>query len=184
VEQVLATRRQELQALERDIEPLTRIKKPFPRLSYDEAHALLARKGASHVDGDDFGAEDETVLGETFDRPVFVHTWPEAIKAFYMKRSPQEPDKVLGFDLIGCEGYGELIGGSVREDDYDLLLGRINANGLNREDFEWYLDLRRFGTFPHAGFGLGLERTVTWICGIHHLRETIAFPRMIDRLKP
>jgi asparaginyl-tRNA synthetase len=184
VQRVLKNRRTELETLERDITALEKIQKPFPRVSYDEAHAILEKLGTGHVDGDDFGAEDETRLVEQYDRPVIVHRWPADIKAFYMKRDPEDHSKVLAMDIIAPEGYGEIIGGSQREDDFDLLLERIEKHNLPREAFEWYLDLRQYGSFPHSGFGLGLERTVTWLCGIHHLRETIPFPRMIDRLTP
>ncbi len=184
VERVLERRMEQLKVLERDIKPLEAIKTPFPRVHYDEAHRILEELGTGHVYGDDFGAEDETKLSSQFDRPVFVHHFPAAIKAFYMKRDENEPDKCLSFDCLAPEGYGEIIGGSQREDDYETLLSRIREENLPEEEFDWYLDLRRYGSFPHSGFGLGIERTVTWICGIHHLREAIPFPRLIDRLKP
>ena len=134
--------------------------------------------------GEDFGGDDETVLGNRFDRPVIVHRYPADIKAFYMKRDPENPRLALCMDVLGPEGYGEIIGGGVREDDLDVLLAAIKKHELPQEAFEWYLDLRRYGSVPHAGFGLGLERTVTWICGLHHVRETIPFPRLLDRLSP
>ena len=181
---VLKTRRAELQLLERDVAKLERVTAPFPRITYEEAIELLQQKGLPAKPGDDFGADDETVLSKEFDRPVIVHHYPSAVKAFYMKRDPNEPDKALAMDILAPEGYGEIVGGSQREDDYEALLNRIKEHKLPVEAFDWYLDLRKYGTVPHAGFGLGVERTVTWICGIQHLRETIPFPRMIHRLKP
>ncbi len=184
VERVLETRRRELEVLERDISKLEAIRKPFYRLSYDEAVDKLLETGATFERGDDFGGEDETVLTQQFDRPLLVHRFPAAIKAFYMKRDPEDESKVLGYDMLAPEGYGEIIGGSVREDDMDKLLARIEEHGLDMKDFQWYLDVRRYGSFPHAGFGLGLERTVGWICGTKHVRECIPFPRMMERLAP
>ncbi len=170
--------------LERDIPPLANVKPPFPRLSYDEALEKLRSKGSAIEWGDDLGAEDETRVAEDFDRPVFVYNYPKQAKAFYMKENPEDPRTVLCNDLIAPEGYGEIIGGSQREDDYDRLLARIREEGLPEDTYSWYLDLRRYGTFPHSGFGLGLERTVAWICGVSHIREVIAFPRTINRLYP
>ena len=185
VQHVLETRRPELEALERDLTKLECIQSPFPRLTYDEAAAILVEHPDSEFTyGDDFGALDETILSSRFDRPVMVHTWPAAIKAFYMKRDSEDPTKALGVDVLGSEGRGELIGGSQREDDLELLLARVREHGLPEEAFQWYLDLRRYGSVPHAGFGLGLERTVAWICGIEHVREAIPFPRTIYRLTP
>ncbi len=184
VERVLDKRMDELKTLERDTTKLESVKKPFPRISYDDAVERLRSKGRDFEWGGDFGAEDETVLANMFDRPFFVHRFPAAIKAFYMKRDPNRDDLTLSMDLLAPEGYGEIIGGGQREDDLDKLLDRIEEHKLPREAFEWYLDLRRYGSVPHAGFGLGIERTVCWIAGIHHLRETIPFPRTIERLSP
>jgi asparaginyl-tRNA synthetase len=170
--------------LERDVSRLERVEMPFPRLSYDEAVERLRSLGSSIEWGDDLGAEDETLVARDYDRPVFVYNYPKQAKAFYMKENPGDPRTVLCNDLIAPEGYGEIIGGSQREDDYDKLLARIREEGLPEEAYRWYLDLRRYGTFPHSGFGLGLERTVAWICGVHHVRECIAFPRTLNRLYP
>ncbi len=184
VARVLERRRAELSVLERDTARLEAVKTPFPRISYGEAVELLRQKGRSISFGDDFGAEDETLLGESFDRPVMVHRYPGAIKAFYMKRDPEHPDLALAFDMIASEGYGEIVGGSQREDSLSELNKRIDEYRLPRQAYEWYLDLRRFGSFPHSGFGLGLERTVAWICGLKHIRETIPFPRMLEKVYP
>ena len=184
VGRVLDRRRQELKVLERDTARLEAVKAPFPRLSYDEAAAMLVAKGLPFQHGTDFGGTDETVLSEQFDRPVAVHRYPAAIKAFYMKPDPAQPDKALCVDVLAPEGYGEIIGGGQRLDDYDLLLQRIEDHQLPREAFEWYLDLRRFGSVPHGGFGMGIERVVAWICGLEHVRETIPYPRMLYRLYP
>jgi asparaginyl-tRNA synthetase len=184
-QQVLATRRVELEALERDLSKLECIRPPFPRLAYDEAARILAEHPDSQFKyGDDLGAADETILSSLYDRPVMVHRYPAAVKAFYMKRDPLDPSKALCVDVLGSEGRGELIGGSQREDDLELLLARIREHDLPEPAFQWYLDLRRFGSVPHAGFGLGLERTVAWIAGIDHIREAIPFPRTIYRLTP
>jgi asparaginyl-tRNA synthetase len=176
--------RPELETLERDLSKLEVIKKPFPRLSYDEAAKLLQEKGSDFAYGDDFGAPQEEALTADSDRPVFIHRFPAAIKAFYMKRDPSDPKLSLSADLLAPEGVGEIIGASAREDDLAALEARIAEHNLPREAFEWYLDVRRYGTFPHSGFGLGLERTVAWICGVRHIRECIPFPRMMYRLKP
>ncbi len=185
VAQVLERRPNELAALERDLSKLKKIVAPFPRLSYDEAAKILAANPESTFKyGDDFGAPDETILSNMFDRPLLVHRYPKEVKAFYMKRDPEDPSKALCVDVLGSEGVGEIIGGSQREDDLELLLGRIREHKLPEEAFQWYLDLRRYGSVPHAGFGLGLERTVAWICGIEHVREAIPFPRTIYRLTP
>jgi asparaginyl-tRNA synthetase len=182
---VLAKRKPELEALERDLTKLQAIQSPFPRLSYDEAAKILAEHPESTFKhGDDFGAADETILSTRFDRPVMVHRYPVEVKAFYMKRDPMDKSKALCVDVLGSEGVGELIGGSQREDDLDALLARIQEHKLPQEAFEWYLDLRRYGSVPHAGFGLGLERTVAWLAGIEHVREAIPFPRMLYRLYP
>ncbi|MCL7960618.1 MAG: asparagine--tRNA ligase [marine benthic group bacterium] len=184
VERVLERRGLELEQLDRDIGRLEAISPPFDRLSYTDAIAFLHGTGVEIEWGEDLGAEHETVLTEGRDKPLFVFDYPREAKAFYMKENPEDPRTVKCNDLLAPEGYGEIIGGSQREDDYDRLLGRIREEGLPEEAYDWYLDLRRHGTFPHSGFGLGLERTVGWICGVPHLRETIAFPRMMTRLTP
>ena len=185
VQKVLADRRVELEVLERDLSKLEAIQKPFPRITYDEAsEILLAHPESEFVAGDDFGAPDETILSERYDRPVMVTHYPVEVKAFYMKRDPERPDRCLCVDMLGTEGVGELIGGSQREDDLDLLLERIRAHDLSEEAFGWYTDLRRYGSVPHGGFGIGLERTVGWICGVNHIRECIPFPRTIQRVEP
>jgi asparaginyl-tRNA synthetase len=184
VQTVLKECEQELKVLERNTALLQNVKKPLPRISYDEAVEILHQKGINFEWGGDFGGTDETVISEQFDRPVMVHRYPSEVKAFYMKRDPENPKVALAVDVLAPEGYGEIIGGSQREDDLDMLLQRIKAHNLPQEAFEWYLDLRRFGTVPHAGFGLGLERTVGWICGLEHVRETVPFPRMMYRITP
>jgi asparaginyl-tRNA synthetase len=184
VQSVLKHREQELQVLQRNTAFLENVRAPLPRISYDEAVAILKRKGTAFEWGNDFGGTDETVISEEFDRPVMVHRYPSAVKAFYMKRDPQNPAVALAVDVLAPEGYGEIIGGSQREDDYEVLLKRLEEHQLPKEAFDWYLDLRRFGSVPHAGFGLGIERTVSWICGLDHIRETIPFPRTIYRLTP
>jgi asparaginyl-tRNA synthetase len=185
VGRVLEQRKLELDMLERDtskLEPTAQGN--FPRLTYDEALKLLADKGEVLEWGEDFGAPHETLLGDSFDRPVFVDMWPTKTKAFYMEPADGDPTRVKCDDLIGPEGYGELIGGSQRIHDYDLLKRRIEDHGLPLEAFDWYLDLRKYGSVPHSGFGIGLERTLAWICGVHHLREVIPFPRMLTRMHP
>ncbi len=184
VARVLATRRPELVALERDLSKLENIKRPFPRLHYDEAVETLKKAGQPFNWGDDFGGDEETVLAASFDRPVMVHHYPAAIKAFYMKKDEARPELALGVDMLAPEGYGEIIGGGQREDNLDKLVAAIKAHELPPEFFEWYLDVRRYGSVPHAGFGLGVERTVSWICGLKHVRETIPFPRLMGRLTP
>ena len=185
VAEVLERRPQELEVLERDISKLEAIQSPFPRLSYDEASAILQEDPESEfVHGDDFGAPDETILSERYDRPVLIHRYPKEVKSFYMKRDPEDDSKCLCVDVLGSEGVGEIIGGSQREDDLDVLIERIKEHELPEEAFQWYLDLRRYGSVPHGGFGLGLERTVAWICGIPHVREASPFPRMMTRLEP
>ena len=184
VARVLDRRRAELDVLERDMTPLERVRAPFPRISYDEAAAILKERGLPFEWGGDFGGPDETALAEHFDRPVAIQRFPSAIKAFYMKPDPDRPELSLSVDLLAPEGYGEIVGGGERLDDFDLLLERIQAHDLPQESFEWYLDLRRYGSVPHAGFGMGIERMVAWICGIEHVRETIPFPRMLYRLTP
>ncbi|MEO0185435.1 MAG: asparagine--tRNA ligase [candidate division WOR-3 bacterium] len=184
VERVLETRKEELRILERDIAKLEVVKKPFPRISYKEAVDLIHKKDKSFKYGDDFGAPEETLIGESYDRPVFVHHYPTQCKPFYMKRDPADDSLSLSVDMIAPEGYGEIIGGGQREDDYKTLLKRIKENKLPEDAYKWYLDLRRFGTCPHSGFGLGLERTVAWICKVPHVRETIPFPRMLEKIYP
>ena len=177
-------RGEELKELERDTTALETVQAPFPRISYTDAVAKLNALGSDITWGSDLGGDDETLLAKQFDRPVFVFNYPKEVKAFYMKENPADPRTVLGNDCLAPEGYGEIIGGSQREDDYDRLLARIVAQGLDPKAYDWYLDLRRYGTFVHSGFGLGLERTVAWICGLAHIREAIAFPRQIHRLYP
>jgi asparaginyl-tRNA synthetase len=184
VQRVLANRRAELAVLERDISKLERVQKPFPRIRYEEAIALLQKAGKEAKFGDDFGGDEETVISENFDRPVFIHRYPAEIKAFYMKKDAVDPRLALGVDVIAPEGYGEVIGGGQREDDLAKIEASLAQHNLPRAAFEWYLDLRRYGSVPHGGFGLGIERTVSWICGLHHVRETIPFPRMLERLTP
>lgn len=184
VARVLDRRAAELKVLERDTSKLEAVKAPFARLHYDEAAKILLDKGLPFQVGGDLGGTDETVLSEQFDGPVCVTHYPAAIKAFYMKPDPQEPDKALCVDVLAPEGYGEIIGGGQRLDDLDLLLQRIKEHDLPQEAFEWYLDLRRYGTVPHGGFGMGIERVVAWICGLEHVRETIPYPRMLYRLYP
>ncbi len=184
VQTVLKERAEELKILERDTSKLEKVIRPFPRISYDEAVQILHKNGVNFEWGNDFGAPDETVIVQQFDRPVMVHRYPAEVKAFYMKRDPENPKVALAVDVLAPEGYGEIIGGSQREDSLEELLARIKEHNLPQEVFEWYLDLRRYGTVPHAGFGIGLERTVSWICGLDHLREAIPFPRMIYRNTP
>jgi asparaginyl-tRNA synthetase len=184
VARVLDRRRSELTVLERDTGKLENVKPPFPRIHYDEAAKLLLEKGIPFQVGGDLGGTDETVLSEQFDRPVAVTHYPAAIKAFYMKPDPAQPDRALCVDVLAPEGYGEIIGGGQRLDDYELLLQRIKDHKLPQEAFEWYLDLRRYGSVPHGGFGMGIERCVAWICGLEHVRETIPYPRMLYRLYP
>jgi asparaginyl-tRNA synthetase len=184
VSRVLEHRRAELGALERDLSKLEAVRAPFPRITYDEAVEILKRKGSDIEWGGDFGGTDETLISEEFDRPVLVEKYPQQIKAFYFERDPARPELALGVDVLAPEGYGEIVGGGQRVHDLALLEQRIAEHNLPKEAFEWYLDLRRFGAVPHAGFGMGIERVVTWICGIEHLRETIAYPRMLYRTRP
>jgi asparaginyl-tRNA synthetase len=184
VARVLDKRRRELTVIERDVAKLEAVQKPFPRLSYDDAVKVLQSKGLPIEWGGDFGGPDETLLSEQYDRPLMVHRYPAAVKAFYMKPDPERPDLALGVDVLAPEGYGEIIGGGERLADLDLLLQRIKDHQLPQEAFEWYLDLRRYGTVPHGGFGMGIERVVSWICKLDHVRETIPYPRMLYRLYP
>ena len=184
VSRVLDKRARELKALERDTAKLESVQRPFPRITYDEAAEKLRAAGQPFEWGGDFGGTDETVISQQFDRPVCINRYPSAIKAFYMKPDPVRPEVALGVDVIAPEGYGEIIGGGERLADYDLLLQRIEEHKLPKEAFDWYLDLRRYGSVPHAGFGMGIERCVAWICGLEHVRETIPYPRMLYRLYP
>lgn len=190
VTEVLGKHRGELKVIGRDVGPLEKIEAPFPRLSYDDAHAMLVEAHAKglvetlHKEGDDFGSPDETYLSAQFDRPVMIHRYPAAIKAFYMRPDPADPTKALCVDVLAPEGYGEIIGGSQRVDDYDLLKQRIEEHGLPLAAFQWYLDLRKYGSVPHCGFGMGIERVVAWICGLDHVRETIPFARTLNRIYP
>jgi len=184
VGRALERRGEELKELERDISSLERVQAPFHRISYTDAVARLNTLGSDMEWGRDLGGDDETLLAQQYDRPLFVYNYPKGVKAFYMKENPDDPRTVLNNDCLAPEGYGEIIGGSQREDDYDRLLARIQEQGLDPQAYRWYLDLRKYGTFVHSGFGLGVERTVAWICGLAHIRETIAFPRQIHRLYP
>lgn len=184
VEAVLAHRRQDLEVLERDIEALEKIREPFPRISYSEAVEKMHEQGHAFEWGGDFGAPDEALISSLYQQPVLVHRYPQEVKAFYMKRDPQDERLALGVDVLAPEGYGEVIGGGQREDDLEVLRGRLLDHGLSEESFGWYLDLRRYGSVPHGGFGLGIERTVCWIAGIEHVRECIPFPRMLYRIYP
>ena len=174
----------ELKTLERDISKLENVKVPFPRITYDEAAKILEDEGSEFTYGSDFGGTDETIISDQYDKPVMVHRWPAKIKAFYMKRDAKNDDLALGLDMLAPEGYGEIIGGGQREDDLAILESRIKEHDLDMKDFGWYLDLRKYGSVPHSGFGLGIERTLAWITGIKHIRETIPFPRTIYRLDP
>jgi asparaginyl-tRNA synthetase len=184
VQRVLERRQKELAVIERDTTMLQKVRRPFPRISYDDAVKILKENDLPFEWGDDFGGTDETVISSKFDRPVMVHRYPAHVKAFYMKNDPENPDRALCVDMLAPEGYGEIIGGGQREDDLEVLERKIVEHELPKEAFDWYLDLRRYGTVPHAGFGLGIERVVAWICGLPHVRETIPFPRMLHRLHP
>jgi asparaginyl-tRNA synthetase len=184
VQSVVQNKKTELELLKRDVSKLANIKPPFPRISYQDAVQVLNKNGNPAKSGDDFGGDEETIISREFDRPVMIHRYPTAIKAFYMQPDADDPSKALAFDMIAPEGYGEIIGGSQRIHDYGLLVKRLKEHNLPEKAFQWYLDLRRYGSVPHAGFGLGLERTVAWICGTEHIREVIPFPRMIYRVYP
>ncbi len=183
-QRVLKNRAEELRVLERDPAKLEVIKGAFPRLHYKEAAEIVKKENPEFNIGDDFGGADETIISSRFDKPVFVHHYPSAVKAFYMKEDPAEPGSAMGCDLLATEGYGEIIGGGQREESIEKLLTKIKEHSLNEKDFQWYLDLRRYGSFPHSGFGLGVERTVTWLCGLPHVREAIPFPRLYGRSYP
>jgi len=184
VKEVLKNCKEELEIIGRDTSPLEKITPPFPRIHYKEALAILKKHGKEVEWGQDFGGDEETILADEFNKPVFVHHFPVETKAFYMKPDPDDPSTVLAADLLAPEGYGEIVGGSQRIDDYDLLLERLKANNLSKEDYDWYLDLRKYGSVPHGGFGLGIERTVAWIAKLPHVRETIPFPRLLDKIYP
>ena len=184
VQRVLTNRKVELEALERDTSKLEVIKGAFPRLHYKEAVDIIKKENPEFIDGDDFGGTDETIISSKFEKPVFVHHFPTAIKAFYMKEEPEDKTYSLSCDLLATEGYGEIIGGGQREESLEVLEAKIKEHELSLDDFSWYRDLRRYGSFPHSGFGLGVERTVSWICGLQHVRETIPFPRLYGRLHP
>ena len=184
VGRVLETRRAELKTLERDVSKLEAVAAPFPRVSYDEAVKMLQAKGSEIQWGGDFGGADETLLSEDYTSPLMVDRYPTEVKAFYFQPDPERPEVAMGVDVIAPEGYGEIIGGGQRIHDPELLLRRIEEHHLPKEAFDWYIDLRKYGTVPHGGFGMGIERCVAWICGLEHVRETIAFPRMLYRLRP
>src|ERR1700680_4786542 len=184
VQSALNNKSRELETLKRDTKKLENVKPPFPRVSYEDAIQVLQKHGNPAKCGDDIGGDEETIISNEFDRPVMVHRYPAAIKAFYMQPDAERPDLALAFDMLAPEGYGEIIGGSQRIHDYDLLVKRLREHNLPEEAFQWYLDLRRYGSVPHSGFGLGLERTVAWVCGAEHIREVIPFPRMLYRVYP
>lgn len=184
VQRTLKNRAEELRVLERDISKLEPVKGKFPRLHYKEAVEIILKENPSFIVGDDFGAPDETIVSNKFDKPVFVHHFPSAVKAFYMKEDPSDPGYAMGSDLLATEGYGEMIGGGQREESVEVLKKKIAEHGLREQDFAWYLDIRKYGSVPSSGFGLGLERTVAWVCGLPHIRETIPFPRLYGRSYP
>ena len=184
VQEIVKQYKIELKILDRDLEPLKKIQAPFPRITHKEAVAKLHELGSDIREDDDLGADDETILTKLYDKPIFVEKYPAKVKAFYMKRDPEDAERVLGADLLAPEGYGEIIGGSQREDDYEILKQRIIEHHLPLESFQWYLDIRKYGSVPHSGFGVGLERLVAWICKLDHVRETIPFPRLINRITP
>ena len=184
VGRVLERRSKELKILERDTHILKKVQPPFPRISYEEAFDLLEKEGTETPRGSDFGGTDETIISENFKQPVIVHRFPQKIKAFYMEPDPKNSKLALCMDMLAPEGYGEIIGGSQRIHDYDLLEKRIKEHKLPMESFQWYLDLRKYGSVPHSGFGMGIERLVSWICKIDHVRETIAFPRLLHKIYP
>ena len=184
VQTILNKRKSELEILNRDLSKLENIKPPFPKISYDKAIDLLRKKGKDISWGEDFGGDEETIISESFDKPVFIHHYPMQCKAFYMKPDPERPEVSLSNDLIAPEGYGEIIGGGQRVDDIKLLKKKIKEHNLPMDAFKWYLDLRKYGTVPHSGFGLGIERIVAWICKLKHIRETIPFPRLLYKIYP
>jgi asparaginyl-tRNA synthetase len=185
VQAALGKHEQELvSVLERDVSGLRKVQPPFPRITYTEAVEVIQKAGHGMQWGEDIGGDEETIVASAYDRPVMVHRYPAEMKAFYFKKDPQDPKVALGCDVLAPEGYGEIIGGGQREDDLATLEAAIAHHRLPKEAFEWYLDLRRYGTVPHAGFGMGVERCVAWICGLHHVRETIPFARMMERIAP
>ncbi len=184
VARVLDKRMEELKILERDISKLEKIKRPFIRMTYTEAVEQLHKLGSDIVWGEDFGGDDETILTKQYDKPILVHRFPASFKAFYFELDKENPELALGVDVLAPEGYGEIVGGGERSADIEHLLEKIREEGIPEENYKWYLDLRRYGSVPHGGFGLGIERTVAWICGLHHVRETIPWPRMLNRLYP
>ncbi|MEO0336208.1 MAG: asparagine--tRNA ligase, partial [Pseudomonadota bacterium] len=184
VQRAITNRPDEMAALERNTEALAKVKAPFPRLHYKEAADMIKKENPDFIIGDDFGGADETIVSSKYDKPVFVHRYPSSIKAFYMKEDPDEKGSSLSCDLLATEGYGEIIGGGQREDNLEILEAKIKEHDLSMDDFKWYTDLRRYGSFPHSGFGLGIERTVAWVCGLQHVRETIPFPRLYGRSYP
>ena len=184
IQRVIKNKAYELEILERNTERLKKVVPPFPRISYDEALEILKKKGKEIPRGEDFGGDEETAISEEFEKPVFVHRYPKECKAFYMKEDPENPKLSLSVDLLAPEGYGEIVGGGQREDDYNKLKERMKEAGIPKEPYRWYLDLRKYGTFPHSGFGLAIERTLAWIAGIHHVRETIPFPRLLEKIYP
>lgn len=184
VQRVVEKKKEELKILERDTSKLEKVKPPFPRITYTEALEILKRKGKEIPWGEDFGGDEETAISEEFEKPVMVYKYPKKCKAFYMKEDPENPELSLSVDLLAPEGYGEIVGGGQREDSYEKLLNRMKELNIPVEPYEWYLELRKYGTFPHSGFGLGVERTLAWICGIHHVRETIPLPRLLEKIYP
>ncbi|HOK18572.1 MAG TPA: asparagine--tRNA ligase [Caldisericia bacterium] len=184
VQRVIENKKDELEILERDISKIKNVKPPFPKISYSDAVDLLHKKGNNLLWGEDFGGDEETLISEEYDRPVFVYKYPKECKAFYMKEDLENPLLSLSCDLLAPEGYGEIVGGGQREDSYEKLIQRMEELKIPIEPYKWYLELRKYGTFPHSGFGLGIERTLSWICGIHHVRETIPLPRLLERIYP
>jgi asparaginyl-tRNA synthetase len=184
IERVLKNQKENLTKLERDVTKLEKIKAPFPKITYTDAIEILKSKNFNIKWGDDFGGDEETAISNDFDKPVIIHRYPASCKAFYMKNAPENKDLALGMDILAPEGYGEIIGGGQREDDYETLKQKIISHNLPLDAFSWYLDLRKYGSVPHSGFGLGIERCVAWICGLAHVRETIPFPRMLERIWP
>lgn len=184
VQRVLETCQEELKVLERDVSKLEAVQGPFPRLSYSDCVEILHKNGVDFKWGGDFGGGDETIISEKYDRPIFVHRFPAAIKAFYMKKDADDPRLALGMDVLAPEGYGEIIGGGQREENLDVIMKGIEEEGLDPTPYNWYIDLRKYGTVPHSGYGMGIERAVAWICKLPHVRETIPFPRMLNRLEP
>ncbi|HPC56751.1 MAG TPA: asparagine--tRNA ligase [Caldisericia bacterium] len=184
VQRVIENKKDELEILERDISKIKNVKPPFPKISYSDAVNLLHKKGNNLLWGEDFGGDEETLISEEYDRPVFVYKYPKECKAFYMKEDLENPLLSLSCDLLAPEGYGEIVGGGQREDSYEKLIQRMEELKIPIEPYKWYLELRKYGTFPHSGFGLGIERTLSWICGIHHVRETIPLPRLLERIYP